>query len=81
MKAYTRFLRNTYESDHMSIMRHNNSAESRRTEEQNKKAWNDKCDYYTRKWNELLEGAETPAQKEICNTMLGLIERQRKYFD
>ena len=80
MREFTKTLKNEREKDIMAIYAHNNSKIRKRTPEQNEQAYSDKSNFYLNKWNAFLEKAETVAQKNICNEILGRIEHMPKWF-
>lgn len=80
MREFTKELKKEREVDVCKIKQHNNGKISRRRTEENEQAHNDKKAFYQKKWSELLSKCATAAQKNICNEMLGRIERMAKWY-
>lgn len=80
MRSLTKELKAEYEKDVIRIYAHNNSKNAKRTPEQKKQAHDAKVNFYLNKWNALNEKAETPAQKNYCETMIDRIKHMPKYY-
>ena len=77
MKDSTRILREEMRRDIDKIKYHNNSKMRKRTNEQNEQHRRDKYNFYLKKWTDLKQSAETPAQIEYCDNVLGRLQHIR----
>lgn len=77
MKESTRSLKEEMRKDINKIYSHNNSKMRKRTDEQNEQHRSDKYNFYHKKWTDLKQSAETPAQREYCDNVLGRLQHIR----
>lgn len=74
MKAFTKSIKEMIKKDKITLTTVNNSKRTKMTKEQIEQHINDRKASFTKKYQELLEKAETPAQ-------IGAIEEMLYYID
>ena len=74
MKTYTKYIKEQFINDKIRVSCRNNSKHEKRSAEQNHQAYQEKKDFYIRKWSSLLEDATTATQRAYCKEMLDYIE-------
>ncbi len=80
MTDKTRFYQQQHLADFLKINQHNNSKISKRSQEENEKAFLDKQSFYRAKWLKMLKEAETDAQRIHAVRMLEQIDKMARWF-
>lgn len=70
MKERTRWIKKELDADLSKMRFRNNSKDEKRTDEQIEQSQNARADYYTRKWEGILNDADTEAQRKYCQIAL-----------
>lgn len=70
MKERTRWIKKELDADLSKMRFRNNSKDAKRTDEQIEQSQNARADYYTKKWEGILNDADTEAQRRYCQIAL-----------